>query len=627
MIETVISFAGNTFYPDYEVDFVQGTQPRLPPAQVETLERIGAWPVIAALSRKAHKLALLIKILDYANLDTLRSQLFRWFDPEDETPKKLIVENGAGVQQYVYALCEELRLYSDPRHQDVFVATLTVDGDPRWRAEVEATDTWNITASGQTQPIVNLGEDDAYPVYTIEPTTNRTGGYAYRRWVPIQWLSANAAQKYPMAATLATNALIPAKMQADGDDLRVVVDGVEVYRWLDAASWNSGASKVWFYTDFVGAPALTLKTTIAAGGAVSSIEINEDISKLPDSGILLIGTEAFVYSSRSTIDRAVSGVERAAKGTTAAQHLATVSVYWIQHDVWIVYGNASVSAPTVDNDYKPAFELDHSTNTSWVYETFGDTAGKRTGRWTPSGAISLCGWGGVYTATQRTLATPYSVIGAWLWRLHGNSYGWGLYNPCGITNAAWTNGWKRRATTLAGADFLCHLMYWVRGETWWRWMDTPASPTLLNTWEAMSYSGGAFAVSNTIMLALYFYASDVEAGDVTVTLNNTETPVVTVNALEQGNYSLACIITNTSVTPNEAITLQIVTNLNSEVEIDTYNRTVTWLLDGSRQFQALTVPTTRRAWLRLLPGTNTLRFDDTGTGDVTLTTKFAERYY
>jgi len=502
-----------------------------------------------------------------------------------------------------------------------------VDGDSRWRAEVEATDTWNITASGQTQPIDNLGEDDAYPVYTIKPTTNRTGGYAYRRWVPIEWLSANAGQKYPLAATLNTHVLVPpqdTKMQADGDDLRVVVDGVEVYRWLDAM--DSAATKVWFYTDFVGAPALTLKTTIAAGGAVASIELNEDISKLPDSGILLIGTEAFVYSSRSTIDRAVSGVERGAKGTTPAQHLATVSVYWIQHDVWIVYGNAAVSAPTIDNDYKPAFELDHSTNTSWVYETFGDTAGKRTGRWTPFGAISLCGWGGVYTATQRTLATPYSVMGAWLWGQHGNSYGWELYNPCGITNAAWTNGWKRRATTGGAFDFLCHLMNWVRGATWWSWMNSPASPTLVNTWEAMSYSGAAFAVSNIICIALYFMPSDVEVGDVTVTLNNTETPVVTVNS-EQGNYSLACTITNTAPTPDEAITLQLVVDLNSEVEIDTYNRTVTWLLDGSRQFQALTVPTTRRAWLRLLPGTNTLRFDDAGTGHVTLTTEFAERYY
>jgi hypothetical protein len=155
-------------------------------------------------------------------------------------------------------------------------------------------------------------------------------------------------------------------------------------------------------------------------------------------------------------------------------------------------------------------------------------------------------------------------------------------------------------------------------------MNQVASPTLINTWEAWSYAGAAFAVSNQIAIELYFVASDFEVGDVTVTLNNTETPVVTVNA-EQGNYSLECTITN--VTTGESLEVQLIMDLNSEVEIDTYNRTVTWLADGSRQYQALTIPTNRRNWLRLAPGTNTLRFDDTGTGHVTLTTEFAERYY
>jgi phage-related protein len=117
---------------------------------------------------------------------------------------------------------------------------------------------------------------------------------------------------------------------------------------------------------------------------------------------------------------------------------------------------------------------------------------------------------------------------------------------------------------------------------------------------------------------------------VTVTLNSAETPTVTTNA-EQGNYELSCTITNE--TTGEAIALQFVLNLNSYLEIDTANRTVTWLADDSRQLQALTktgtrmTPLSKRHWLRLLPGSNTLRFDEVGVAGLTLTTAFRERYY
>jgi hypothetical protein len=641
LITNVVSFGGNTFSPNFETDFMQGTEPGLPPGQAAMLTRIGAWPVVAALQRNPKRVALLIKIVDLVNVNTLRSQLFRWFDPEDETPKKLIVTNHASIQQYVMALCEGLSLYKDPRHQDAFVAILSVDGDVRWRSEAEATPTpWAITASGQTHAIVNNGEDEAYPVYTIQPTTVKGSSYTYRRWVPIQWSSVNAGQQYPVMATLATNALIPAKMQALGEDLRVLVDGVEVYRWLDAI--NTAATKIWFTTDFAGSPVLTLKTAIAPAGSIASIEVNEDINQLPETGILYIGTEAFVYSARNTTDKLVSGVERAAKGTSAGAHNSGVSVYWIQHDIYILYGNAAATAPVVEDAYKPCFELDHSANDSWVYEVFGEstilhghfTVERRAARWEKTGPMTEFGLHGVYTATQKTFGNPYDVAGAWKGvGAPFNDVGWQLSNPCGIKNVTWTNGLKRRATTNPSVDFLCHLMYWPRAASWWNWQYTLVSPTLLNTWEAWSYgpSGADFnPVADTIYIGLYAFPSEVEVGDVTVTLNDAETPVVTVNA-EQGNYHLQGTLTNQDT--GESITLDFVMDVNSEIEIDTASKTVIWLLDGSRQFQALTTggtratPLAKRNWLRLLPGSNTLRFDDTGTGNVTLTTEFRERFY
>ncbi len=95
--------------------------------------------------------------------------------------------------------------------------------------------------------------------------------------------------------------------------------------------------------------------------------------------------------------------------------------------------------------------------------------------------------------------------------------------------------------------------------------------------------------------------------------------------LEQGNYELSGTLTNQAT--GESITLNFVMDLNSELEVDTYNKVITWLEDDSRQFQAISFSSQRRHWLRLEPGNNTLEFVDVGTGNVTLTTVQTPRYY
>ncbi|MBN1250099.1 MAG: phage tail family protein [Anaerolineae bacterium] len=629
MIEDVISYDGHAFAGSYEVDFVQGTAPGLPSATVATLERIGAYPVVSALQRNSQKIALIMKITDYDNVHTLRTQLFRWFDPEDETPKKLLCENHADVEMYVYALCEELRLYSDPRHQEVFVATLVVDGDVRWRAETETSDTWNLTASGQTHVVANGGEDEAYPVYTIKPTSGKTGGYDYRRWVPVVWRSENAGVKYPVRAELDTDALVTAgKMQADGDDLRILSDNLQIDRWLD--DMNTVATGIWFNLYFARAPQLTLATAIAGAGSIASIEVDdeEELALMPESGIVLIDDEAFTYTARNLTDKQLTGITRAAKGTSMGAHTVGDDVWWIQHDVYILYGNAAATAPTVDNYSIPAFELDDSDNEEWHYEEFGDVMYMQAASWEHIGWATGPYYGGCYTATQRTWATPWTAIGAFRDTTTGHfAQGWQLYNPCGIVNAAWADGQARAENK---DEFVFRLRYWVRGDSWWseqlQWLGVDDPLAADNTWEGWSESAAVadWDPADYIALVLYAYNGDFEAGTVTVSLNTDEVPLVSVNA-EEGNYELACTLTNQ--TTGEALTLAFVMDVDSEIEIDTENRTVTWLEDDSRQFQALSLSTARRQWLRLLPGNNTLRFDDTGTGNVTVTTEFRARYY
>ncbi|HIP95655.1 MAG TPA: hypothetical protein EYH32_00385 [Anaerolineae bacterium] len=496
--------------------------------------------------------------------------------------------------------------------------------DPQWRAATQTVDTWDITASGQTRTVVNDGTDETYPILEITPTSVKTGGYAYKRYVLVTWRAPGAETRYPIRiGPLDTAELIGAgKMQADGDDLRIFVDGQEVDRWL--VGINTTSTYIWFNADWQAAQYATLSTSITTGD-VDSIEVNEDISGFPSSGVLLIDGEAFSYTSKSDADRKFTGITRAVWGTSEAAHSTGATVWWMQHEVVIAYGNASVGAPSVDDRYKPAFDLTVSTNTSWHYTEFGDSDELRAARWHRWGNLTTAGNGGCYSATQGSLASPYTVAGAWLSKLQGNAFGWYLKNACGIVNAAWADGLKRAREDTS--DFLVHLMYWVRGDTWWTWQATISNPTAVNTWEAWSEPAAAsdWDEAETMAIAAYFHAQDVEVGTVTVTLSSTDTPAVSIGP-EQGNYSLRAKITNE--TTGEAIEISFDMSLNETLEVDTEAKTVTHLADGTNQFQAVSlVGGVRRHWLRLVSGQNTLRFEDDGTSSVTVTTKFYARYY
>jgi len=626
MITEIVSFDSHTFLPDYEVGFVVASEPRLPGAQIALLERIGAWPVIVALQRKPHRLALLIRIVG-SDRHALRSQLFRWFDPEDETPKVLAAENHDGIAMYVYALCEDLRVYGDQQHDTVFVATLAVDGDVRWRSVTPNSDSWAITATADTNVITNDGEDEAYPIITLSPTSGKTGGYDYRKWVPVVWRSRNAGQQYSCMATLDTDALNTAgKMQADLDDLRVLVDGSEAYRWCDPDGADDPATKIWWFMDFTRAPDLELDVAIAGAGVIASIQVDDEVelALMPESGIVLIGSEAFVYTGRNLTDKQLTGVTREAKGTTIAAHNIGDAVHWIQHDVYILYGNAAATAPVVDDAYKPMFELDLSDNETWVYEVFGDSGNHRAGRWGGAEPIEQYGSrSGRYTGTEEITPTdPYEVAGSFI-AYDNFPAGWYLENPCGIVNAAWADG-KMRAAVVD--DWLVHLGYWLRTSTWWSWQATLADPAIAWTWEAWSAAAAVadWAPADAISIKIYLYVGAVEVGTVTVSLYADEVPLVTVGP-EQGNYELSGTITNQAT--GDAITVTFVMDLDTELEVNTDERTATWLEDDSGQFQAVSLSTARRHWLRLLPGDNTFRFDDVGTGNVTSVTGFEERYY
>lgn len=627
MITRIISYGGNTFAPDYSVGHVLGTEPRLPNANVQTLQRIGAWPVIASLQRQQHSMALMIRI-EGDDYDALRSQLFRWFDPDNEEPQTLIAENHDGIPMYVEAVCDDLRVYGAQEFDTAFVVTLVVHGDVRWRAVTETSDTWSITASGQTNVVANGGEDDAYPVFEITPTGGKTGGYDWRRYVLVTWRAINAGSNYPtqIAGLDTATHVVAGEMLASGNDLRVFVDGVEVARYL--INMNTASTDIWFSADWQRAPQLELTADIAATGTIASIDLDDasEMNLMTTRGFVRIDNEVFSYSGRDLTNARLTGIQREAWDTDEAAHSAGADVHWMQHEVLLLYGDDTASAPSYPARHQPVFELDHrSHNGEWHYETFDTTIPvQRPGSWLWEGSIKPTGQGGLYTQTLRTFGIPWNVMGMWMDEQHWQFYGWRLNHPCGIVNAAWANG-QRYAVNVAAQDWIGRLHYKVREEHA-RPQALIGTPSDDETWEPWSEAAAPspWEPADYILIVLWPVLADIEVGTVTVTLNNDEVPQIEVGA-HLGNYALAATITNN--TTGEALTVNFQMATNETLEIDTDERTATYELDGSSQFQAIELDSVRRYWLRLQPGDNELQFDDPGTNAVTVVTIFEERYY
>ncbi len=578
-------------------------------------KRQGKWPLVGSIDRPGKAFHIDIYIRN-ASPTAYQKQLMQWFDPEDETPKKLIGEDsGGGNDRYVYAICESLDEvpFSAGLH---YVVSLQIDGDVRWRETAASTQAWSVTGTGDTEAVTNSGEDDAYLILEIQPTSSKTGSYDYKRWIPVRWRADDGATKYHMDIcnnAFDTDALTTAKMLANGDDLRVLVNGSEVDRWLDGM--DTETTSVWINLNFDAKQDGTLDGAI--GDSDVTITINEDISGFPVEGILVVESETITYTGRNITNKEFTGCTRGAKGSTAAGHADDTAIWWCQHDVWILYGDSGASAPVVDDDYEAAFELATSTNIFWDYDEFGENNKLRAAQWMRN---YKAGTPIFYGGNQSAAASPWVELGLWTNNPddHGQIY---LSNPCGITNVNFENGegyaediefWTGQLVSSNGIEF------------------DFTGPTTDATWQAVANKDQALSPTVKIvglsLKAEFFHTiTKFEFSDCEITLDSNVTPVTTIGA-EQANYQLDCTITNN--TTGEAIKLAFTMEEDEELQVNTDTKKIVYLLDDSNQFQALTVVGgPRRDWLALQPGSNTLQFDDVGTGNVTIALEWSMRYF
>ncbi len=559
----------------------------------------------------------------------LQQQWYAWF-VTDSTQSLIIADDDGQNQRYVEAMPFSI-IHEEDGDGLVIVTTLAVDGDVLWRSVAETSYSWNVTASGETLEVVNGSpgvNDDAYPVITVTPREYATGINPYRRFAAVGWRATQPATNYPVDVVndgLDTRIASTHFADAAGDDIRVYVDGVEVDYWLDGA--NTATTKIWVNSNWQAALVGALATALGTGG-ITTLTVNEEIALWPESGLFLIDSEVFAYSGKTNATKTFTGVGRGSRGTAAASHSAGAAVVWVQHEIWIEYGDGGKSAKVVNGDYRPMFALGGSTNGSWDYDDFFEENGPyylstlRAGAWLPMTSNIVFAYGG----NQGANADPYGELGLRsdvpvATKSQLANY-WGLTNVCGIGAVNFQNGqfyhgrtdwWGGKVQSFAG----------VVADRY----SIPAGSN--NTWNSWSqHVTGLPAGTVQVILALYGYASSaylmrLECADVTVTLDGSYTPVVVVGA-EETTYRLEPTITNQ--TTGESLALSAALDVDEGIEIDVANHQVT-LSDGSDAYNAVgTVEGVRRWILRLQAGENTLRYEEEGVVEVDVEIGFRRRF-
>jgi hypothetical protein len=610
-----------------------------------SVPRSADFPFLSTTTLVPHTFVIGVSILPGQVIATKRELLKQYFNTTDKQRHNLIAKDTLDSNREWYLTGYPVRIAPDPDSpKNSFVISFAVE-TPAWRLVTAGSSTWNITASGQTASVTNAGNINVPPVFTITPTTTKAAGLSYRRWVCI-YNNLDVSFNEPIDITSRTSGgggfdtatLTTAKMQADGDDLRIWQDGAEIDRWL--SGMDSATTQIWINPGLSPRHEGTLAANLANSGTAVTVTFAQtktnratlERMKKARNPVFLIGSEAFTYSPANvnTVLYQITSCSRAQKGTSYAAHTAGDIIRHIEHDTWILYGDSTLGAPDVDDDNKPMFDLD-SLNTAWDYTYYYDTSAARPAAWQGSVAGTKSGLSYLFTGDLNAFADPATHLGM---SITGSPSGynttgetatlfWTLSHVGGITGVTFsgskyaTNSWPQ----VAGLQRLQDNVAWFTESN-------QAVPSLTYTWETFGPASVSlaspypksvrFAVDGSLAPGAGEQAL-AEFDTVTVSIDNTYLPTVTIGAEASVNFFDFILTNNTS---GDYIRIKTPCPVNTVLTVDCEAKSAT-LADGSRVSVALS--SNRDGWLDLKPGANTLQFDDTGTVAVTVVTAHTDR--
>ena len=626
---------------DYEASF-PGAQSDL---QIRTnpsyVKRAGAPPVFAGKDFSPHVLNLEIKMVSNAGFMKQFESINQLFDTRDETPHQLICtdQEDSNKQYYVYATAKQVQGGHDG---NMSVVTLALD-DPIWQSVLSSTDTWSITSATDSTSITVNGNDNSYPVISITPTAVPTTDYIYNMWVQVVPTSPLPSPNRYLDITGSTDttfdtaALVTAgKMQADGDDLRVFRDGVEVDRWLNGI--NTTDTHVIVVANLPSVARMVLHTALGSGDE-TEIELNNNaynkglISTLPNTGRLVIdsglgstNTEEFTYTAKTITSTKLAFTigQRAVRGTSALAHFASEYVHFLPYDFNILYGNASETAPVTDDTRKPLEDLT-SRNNSFIYTNFYDAAGTRPGAWlkflrtVSSAKFSVSDF---YTSTDDLgdtdpatalgmTAATYQALGTW--RADTMALQWQKYFPDYVASVAVSGAQNQTSSSYPSIMGLRSLN--KDGVITALWDLSPQASTDYGTWTDFSHpSSDATIPANTVNIRWAMVGTQLGSTDASTKI---ELSSVTVGVQYPPHVMLRTEDTNSQIditisndTTGDSMDIVYPVGVDQTMTIDTdpdfpnasYNSA---LVNG-----AVSLSSVRAAWLKLQPGANTLSFQN-----------------
>ena len=599
------------------------------------INRMENFPSFAGITLSGRTFALTVAISGnlLQGFDTLKS----YCDTTDPELRVLIAYDVDNANKSWYLLCKPTSV--SPPSGNVVTVTFSVP-NPIWQSSTEYSQAWNVVGTSGSTTVQTLGNYPALPVFEITPLTSSGSNFAYQRFVTIYNKTSNLFTKYPIDVTgggMDTAALVTAgKAQADGDDYQVFVDGVRVNRWFSA--FNDAATTCWVNLDLKAKKEFSLKTAIPASGAIGDIEFKpiaaakKAIKTLSNKGILLIDSELFTYDGVNITLCKVGNVTRATKGTSEDGHSANATIRFIEHDIWIVYGNPGEPAPTIDDTVKPIIDLSTSTNESWVYAEFSDAAALRSGIWAGTVQRSTGKQSDIYTGNQLAEADPATEMGAVMnswqkgtkWQSENAIIIWSLSHPAGVATVTFTGEKYRYSTAF---PTLAALQYQAATKAWATSVNE-TSPALAQTWTAFTQTnkstGNRFNIRFIFSGSINAYASNYAAFAIesaTLALTSANVPSITV-AAETGNYQLDAKIEND--TTSQLVEFDYPMLPNKTLTFDTNNKIVDY--EGTNAFSAFSLDDVRRDWLNITSGSgNILLWTSTTSGSVTVNVKWRDR--
>lgn len=660
MIIVPVSFNGTSLQStDFTASYPSDNEMLSPSVSPQYVDRAGAFPVLSGSNFNSTNLAL--EVLCASPFMTTFETLVKVFNVEDETPRQLIVKDTTTTDEPQYSVYAIPRTIVGGNDGDMARITLSLDS-PIWESVVQNSQTFATTSATDSTSVDNTGNADAYPIFEITPTSAPADDYVYLRYLQVLPTSASPWNNRFLdvldttGGGLDTAALVTAvKMQADGDDLRLLRNKVEIDRQLNGI--NTTDTHVITNIDMPAARDMTLKTAIGSTDDAGAIVLSyttankKHLTAMPRKGRVIIDsslgstdTEEFTYTAKTITSTTLSltANTRAARGTTAVAHAAGSNVRFLPYDLTIIYGNTTVTAPVIDEERKPIQALT-SRNNSFVYTNFFDVAQLRSGIWTPIPAIvsdPSRTRSGTYTSTNDEGDTdPSTTIGmkaltflrAGVSKPDSVTLGWINYFPDGIASVSAVTGEQIQTSSAFPTLSL-------------QSSPSPDSTSFTNLWTVSAQSASDYSTWTTFTKAstdavvgtgkkyLRWLQSGTITGNISqfskggisaMTVGLTNVPHVMIRD-EINNFQINCTITNT--TTGDSFDLKLPMEINDTVYVDTNPDFPTVTYKGQLVNGAIKLSSTRSAWMKLQPGANTISYDATGGAiDVSIAIKWYTR--